>query len=72
MTLYVNGIAKNVELRNWQDDGWNSGYTPDYFYDLETNLVDGQDVTENEYQDLIYFWADEGSRRNTGAETKIF
>lgn len=20
MTLYVNGVAKNVELRNWQDD----------------------------------------------------
>lgn len=68
MTLYVNGVAKNVELRNWQDDG----YTPNYFYDLETNFSDGQDVTEKEYQDLIDFWADEVSRHNAGEETEIF
>lgn len=72
MTLYVNGVAKNVELRNWQDDGWNCGYTPDYFYDLEINFVDGQDVTEKEYRDLIDFWADEVSRHNAGEETEIF
>lgn len=72
MTLYVNGVAKKVELRNWQDDGWNCGYSPDFFYDLETNFVDGQDVTEKEYQDLIDFWADEVSRHNAGEETEIF
>ena len=72
MTLYVNGVAKNVELRNWRGDGWNCGYTPDYFYDLETNFADGQDVTAKEYQDLIDFWKSEVDRHNAGEETEIF
>lgn len=72
MTLYVNGIAKNVELRNWYDDGWNCGYTPNYFCDMETNFVFEQDVTEKEYQDLIDFWSDEVSRHDAGEETEIF
>lgn len=72
MTLYVNGAAKNVELRNLQDDGWNCGYTSDYFRDLETNFADGQDVTEKEYQDLIDFWKSEVDRHNAREETEIF
>ena len=38
MTLYINGVAKNVELRNWQDDGWNCGYSPDFSMTLKLIL----------------------------------
>lgn len=72
MTLYVNGVAKNLELRNWYEDGWNCGYTPNYFGDMETNFVSEQDVTEKEYQDLIEFWKSEVDRHNSGEETEIF
>lgn len=37
-TYYVNGVEKNVSLREWFDDGWNCGYSPDFFYDIETDF----------------------------------
>lgn len=71
MTVYVNGVAKTLTLRNWRD-GWNCGYSPDYFYELETNISDGQDLTEQEYADLVWFWETEVSAHNNGEYTEMF
>ena len=71
-TYYVNGVEKNVSLREWFNDGWNCGYSPDFFYDLETDFPDGSELTEEEYRQIIEFWADEVNRHNNEEETEIF
>ena len=71
-TYYVNGVEKNISLRSWFDDGWNSGYSPDFFYDMETDFPAGSELTEEEYRQVVEFWADEVSRHNNGEETEIF
>lgn len=71
-TYYVNGVEKNVSLREWFNDGWNCGYSPDFFHDLETNFPDGSELTEEEYKQMVDFWKDEVNRHNNGEETEIF
>ena len=71
-TYYVNGVEKNVSLREWFDDGWNCGYSPDLFYDMETDFPAGSDLTEEEYRQVVEFWKDEVSRHNDGEETEMF
>ena len=71
-TYYVNGVEKNVSLREWFNDGWNCGYSPDFFYDLETDFPSGSELSEEEYKQMVDFWKDEVSCHNNGEETEIF
>lgn len=54
MKLYVDGAEKEITLRAWNGENWG----PDFFGDAEDGYYNGQEVTEEEYRDIVEAWGD--------------
>lgn len=64
---------KEITVKSWNG----SGYSPDFFYDLEVNFpanherIDGEDAyicTSKEYEDLKDWWREEIEAMNNGTQ----
>lgn len=68
MTIIVNGIEKNITMKAWNG----SQYSPDVFGDVEPNVHDWQEMTEDEFGQLVDFWQDEVESYNNGEYSEQF
>jgi hypothetical protein len=67
-----------IEMRLWRD-GWNAGYEPDCFDDLEPNFPADHEIdedgiilaTEAEVDDLLAFWRSEIRAANIGEDGDV-
>lgn len=72
MLIKVNNKIYDVVLRKWTP----SGYTPDCFQDLETNISINEELnlpecSPEEFEDLRNFWKQETEAANTDAESEF-
>lgn len=76
MTIKTETRTVEITLNLWTS-GWDAGYGPDVFDDMEPNFpcdrdrLDGSSVlvaTDSEVNDLIDWWTDEVSSANKGID----
>lgn len=72
MFIKVNNKIYDVTLKRWTP----SGYTPDCFQDLETNInfndaLNLPECSPEEFENLRNFWEEETRAANTGAESEL-
>lgn len=67
MKLYVNGAEKKITLRAWNGESWG----PDFFADAEEGYCNGQEVTAEEYEDIVKTWADAVEEYNSKRWSEI-
>lgn len=70
MTVYIKetGEAKTITLKAWDGDN----YSCDFFAELETDLIDGSEISEAEYAKVVDYWASEVNDHNDGKNTEQF
>lgn len=68
MKVIVNGVEKKVSMREWEG----TQYSCDFFSDVETNVRDCQEMTEEEYSDMISYWESEVESFNSGEWSEQF
>ena len=66
MKLNMESVREAAKTTGWGD--WRSGCYTEIFLDIS----DGQDLTEQEYADLVWFWETEVSAHNDGEYTEMF
>ena len=70
MLLYVDGVAKNITLTAWDKD--NNQWSCCFFGDLETSYQDGQDISKEEYDNIVSYWEEQVNDYNAGLPTEQF
>lgn len=67
MKLYVNGAEKEITMRAWNGENWG----PDFFGDAEDGYYNGQEVTEEEYRDIVEAWGDAVEEYNSKRPSEL-
>lgn len=70
MKLYIKetGEVKTLSMMVWEDGQWGV----DFFNDAECNVIDGSEVTEKEYEQIVSYWESEVNDHNEGEYTEQF
>lgn len=70
MKLYIKetGEEKSLCLKEWDGTKWGA----DFFSEAECNVIDGSEVSADEYQNIVDYWECEVADHNNGDFTEQF